>query len=198
MLKNKLALGVVVFLCSLHASTVSAVALEVIPDTSTMNVSDSLTVDVLISGLGVASAPSLGVFDIDLTFDPALFMAGAVTFGDQLDLLGFGSTQLDAAFPGAVNAFELSIDPRSTLDFSQADSFRLFSVEFEAISTGFGLFDLSVLSLGDSSGTPLPYTTSGASVEVLQPSVIPVPAAVWLFGTGILGLIGISKRRKAT
>ena len=26
---------------------------------------------------------------------------------------------------------------------------------------------------------------------------VPIPAAVWLFGTGILGLIGFSKRRKA-
>ena len=28
-------------------------------------------------------------------------------------------------------------------------------------------------------------------------SVVPIPAAVWLFGTGIFGLIGFSKRRKA-
>ena len=28
-------------------------------------------------------------------------------------------------------------------------------------------------------------------------SSVPIPAAIWLFGTGILGLIGFSKRRKA-
>ena len=28
-------------------------------------------------------------------------------------------------------------------------------------------------------------------------SPVPVPAAIWLFGTGILGLIGFSKRRRA-
>jgi hypothetical protein len=28
-------------------------------------------------------------------------------------------------------------------------------------------------------------------------SVVPVPAAVWLFGSGLLGLIGISRRKKA-
>jgi hypothetical protein len=27
--------------------------------------------------------------------------------------------------------------------------------------------------------------------------VIPVPATVWLFGTGLIGLVGFSKRRKA-
>ena len=29
------------------------------------------------------------------------------------------------------------------------------------------------------------------------PNVIPVPAAVWLFGSGLLGLIGIARRKKA-
>lgn len=30
------------------------------------------------------------------------------------------------------------------------------------------------------------------------PSAVPVPAAIWLFGTGLLGLVGFSKRRKAS
>ena len=34
-------------------------------------------------------------------------------------------------------------------------------------------------------------------VVAIHSSVVPVPAAVWLFGTGILGLIGFSKRRKS-
>jgi hypothetical protein len=34
----------------------------------------------------------------------------------------------------------------------------------------------------------------GAAGDV--PSMVPVPAAVWLFGSGLLGLIGIARRRK--
>jgi len=30
-----------------------------------------------------------------------------------------------------------------------------------------------------------------------SPSPIPAPAAIWLFGTGLIGLVGFSKRRKA-
>lgn len=30
-----------------------------------------------------------------------------------------------------------------------------------------------------------------------KPSVVPIPAAVWLFGTALIGLVGFSKRRKA-
>ena len=28
-------------------------------------------------------------------------------------------------------------------------------------------------------------------------SVVPVPAAVWLFGSGLLGLVGVAMRKKA-
>jgi hypothetical protein len=31
----------------------------------------------------------------------------------------------------------------------------------------------------------------------LPPSAVPVPAAVWLFGTALIGLVGFGKRRKA-
>jgi hypothetical protein len=28
------------------------------------------------------------------------------------------------------------------------------------------------------------------------PQVVPVPAAVWLFGSGLLGLVGVARRKK--
>ncbi|MDT8283315.1 MAG: VPLPA-CTERM sorting domain-containing protein [Gammaproteobacteria bacterium] len=30
----------------------------------------------------------------------------------------------------------------------------------------------------------------------ITPSAVPVPAAVWLFGSGLLGLVGVARRRK--
>ena len=53
--------------------------------------------------------------------------------------------------------------------------------------------------------TDVPYVTDGVAynydengnlVAIADLSVIPVPAAVWLFGSGLLGLIGVSRRRK--
>jgi len=35
------------------------------------------------------------------------------------------------------------------------------------------------------------------AVDLTVTSVVPVPAAVWLFGSGMLGLIGVARRRKA-
>jgi len=31
----------------------------------------------------------------------------------------------------------------------------------------------------------------------LPPPAVPVPAAVWLFGSGLLGLVGVARRKKA-
>ena len=42
------------------------------------------------------------------------------------------------------------------------------------------------------------YLTSGTSLTLTaQATVVPVPAAVWLFGSGLLGLVGIARRKKA-
>ena len=36
-----------------------------------------------------------------------------------------------------------------------------------------------------------------AGIQIVEPGAVPVPAAVWLFGTALVGLIGFNKRRKA-
>jgi hypothetical protein len=66
-----------------------------------------------------------------------------------------------------------------------------------ASSLGLG-YDINGVYIG---GTPfdgikgLINIGSGNSLTVTSYSVVPVPAAVWLFGTGLLTLIGMSRRR---
>ncbi|MCK4706902.1 MAG: VPLPA-CTERM sorting domain-containing protein [Gammaproteobacteria bacterium] len=73
-------------------------------------------------------------------------------------------------------------------------------------ATGAGT-TLAQLSLGDDDGyggTPMdngPFDGFNAnfditSIEITNVSTIPVPAAVWLFGSGLLGLVGVARRRK--
>jgi len=38
---------------------------------------------------------------------------------------------------------------------------------------------------------------SGNSMYVTSVSAVPVPAAIWLFGSGLIGLIGLARRKKA-
>ena len=53
------------------------------------------------------------------------------------------------------------------------------------------LYGLYVTAIANTSADPL----AKFSIH-LQPTVVPVPAAVWLFGSGLLGLVGIARRKK--
>ena len=57
-------------------------------------------------------------------------------------------------------------------------------VSVSNVGTGWGSF----------AGTPYSEVWS---VTFTETAVIPVPAAVWLFGSGLLGLVGVARRRKA-
>jgi hypothetical protein len=61
---------------------------------------------------------------------------------------------------------------------------------FLGIPDGFG-FDGVPGAYDDNDGS---YVVSIGVNE--PPSVVPVPAAIWLFGTALIGLVGFSKRRK--
>jgi hypothetical protein len=69
----------------------------------------------------------------------------------------------------------------------------LVSLDFIGIAS-YALFDFSGSSeryiIDDFSGT-------FGSTEDITPSVVPVPAAIWLFGTAMIGLVGFGKRREA-
>jgi len=44
-----------------------------------------------------------------------------------------------------------------------------------------------------------PFATTNANFDFVVPvSAVPVPAAVWLFGSGLIGFLGMTARRKAT
>ena len=55
--------------------------------------------------------------------------------------------------------------------------------------------DASVVSLG-ANAYSVTFGT-GANVIEVDVQIVPVPPAVWLFGSGLLGMVGIARRRKA-
>ena len=69
-----------------------------------------------------------------------------------------------------------------------ADNFSLLVESNSNPSPTFGIFSVSPISLTDPNPTPSNWVTG--------PNPVPVPAAVWLFGSGLLGLVAIARRKR--
>ncbi|MDH3947719.1 MAG: hypothetical protein OEU74_02050 [Gammaproteobacteria bacterium] len=57
-------------------------------------------------------------------------------------------------------------------------------------------FDIHYIQVNASNASGLLYEING-NITSLAVTAVPLPPALWLFGTGMLGLIGISSRKKA-
>ena len=84
--------------------------------------------------------------------------------------------------------------------FSETFDVTVNSLSLGALGIHFDLFTVAgngLWDLGQAMDRHLvsafaPYSHDGA----YTPSVVPVPAAIWLFGTALIGFIGISRRTK--
>lgn len=185
-------------LACFSASSVQALVIDITSLPPSTSVGSVFDVEVGISGLGDSSAPSLGIFDLELNFDPAVvgfagIVFGDTTLGDQLDIFGLGSiTSSSVVSAGALNLFELSLDLPTDLDSLQASSFVLATVTFNALSVGESLLDVSSVTLGDSLGDPLDAAVITGNVIVTpRETPIPVPSTLALL---LLSLIGMAYR----
>jgi hypothetical protein len=174
-----------------------AFTLSVVPQTSTVSAGGTLSVDVVASDLGTGVAPSIGAYDLDLNFDPAVLAFANVVWGSGLSVTGIASdsgTQLETDF---VNVFELSWEDTVDLNSLQADAFTLFTITFDALNAGTSLLSLHVNAVSAAEGAALfADALNGASVSVTGAPAVPLPAGVWLLLSGLAGA-GVFSRRRA-
>ena len=87
--------------------------------------------------------------------------------------------------------FTATNEALATLNLTGSDWFRL------GISTDDGMTWAGDISTSPAGTNLLNVTFSDGTVLSVDIKVVPVPPAVWLFGSGLLGLVGIARRRKA-
>ena len=164
----------VVGLAGLLTIPAQAVRLSLVPAVQVADVGDPVEIRILIAGLGNFTAPSLGAFDVSVSFNPAVLSYDSATFGDPVlgDLLAplTGSiTGLTDLAPGLINLFEVSLDAPSDLHDAQPDNFLLASLRFSMTAQGSTTVSLQDVLLADAWGAPLPVE----SIENATVSAIP-------------------------
>jgi hypothetical protein len=146
------------------------------------NTGDSISLDLIISGLGEFTSDTLGAFDISVGFDNSALSFSSYNLGGLLGDVGLAEA-LDAstgALGGTVDLAEVSLLSNLALDALQPSSFILATLNFDVINLAAGMTtQLSVLQgavLGDVYGGSLAVAGTGsASVEA-----IPVPSTLLL------------------
>lgn len=187
-----------------HGLPARATQITLQPGTQTVAPGGTVDLTLRISGLGNGVAPSLGAFDLDVSFDPALLTYDSLTFGDPGlgDLLGpisgsaTGST-LDAV-TGSLNLFGVSLDLPADLDLGQPDQFVLASLRFLATGVGSTSVGLENVVLGDANGAVLvPDAVRGAALSIRAVTGVPDegPMAPAAFLLAVLSLGRAMARR---
>lgn len=175
-----------------------AISIDLVADQTSATTGNLVSVAVTISGLNNMSAPSLGVYDLDIIFDSSLFAFNNLIWGDsskgnQLDLTGFGSLQSSNLSTGLINLFELSFDDIANLNNGQAGEFTLFTLVFNAIAIGNGHFSLGANLLGDAEGEYLPLNTINNTQVTVTNVTVPEPSS-WLLMLGLVAVVALRSR----
>lgn len=84
--------------------------------------------------------------------------------------------------------------------FDSAAAIQLTSASVDQTVTNLGITDSSLGFSGNQltvNVVGLPFNSSTYARILLDGYVVPIPASIWLFGSGLLGFVGITRRKKA-
>ena len=177
----------------LIASQVSAATISVNPAVNDVLVGDVLTLTVSGDFTGEAATSGGGVIlswnDAQVQLNDSITN---VRLAIEADLVA-NNWILPNAGSLVITSNSVSVDVINF--FGAAPTFDIFSLDLVAvIPPSSGLINITPSALSDLTsgweGRPVDYI--GASVTT---SAVPVPAAVWLFGSGLIGLIGLARRK---
>lgn len=188
--------AVVLFACLAQVPVANAVQLSLQPDPTTVDGLETVSLDLVIAGLGDFGPSSLGAFDLSVGYDTSALSFVGYSLNNLLGDLG-SFEAIDASggdTGGEINLAEVSFLTSPQLDALQPQEFILASLTFDVIDLAIGATtQLSILNgalLSDGPGSALAITSAeGASITRRVP--VPLPA------TPLLLLIGLCSWRCA-
>lgn len=184
-------------LCGLFALALLAPAKAAViylsPAQQQVGVSDSVSVDVFVTGL---AGEIVSGWDLNLLFDDSILQLSDVFF----DLANFADDPvLDALYDssavgGNISSFLVSFLTDADLLLRQAEPVRLMSISFLALTDGVSLINFGTdpdyeLNVTGLDGLSLDLAARGACIGVGQGQCgtdIPAPSTLWLLGLALL------------
>jgi len=143
--------------------------------------------------------------DVNFLFDPLTAGIELFMFDDDDNNDFAAGNNLLVPIPsivgiaGPISGNFLASNTNGILTLTTAPDFVLAVFDSNlAGGNGAWVGDTGAVVLGNGNAVQLTFDTSGGVlvVDVAKTLVtVPVPAAVWLFGSGLLGMVGIARRR---
>ena len=174
------------------------------------NVSASIVINIIESGGNVEASYS-GFLDLSATtgvpipagstgFNGHEAWSGAISFTSGLsDIYGVDFASWTPFGTGNFGAWDASSGDALHLQSNPLIGVPNGYISGANISGNATKNGSSFASLGFTPGSYVSTLTNGSNVDTVTVNIgaVPVPAAVWLFGSGLLGLVGMAKRKKA-
>lgn len=179
--------------------TANAATISMVPAEQTVADGATFSVDIMATGLPATTGGALDITwtAADMTLNSILLATtDPIDNGSQFpgpwDPVSSFFTGVDAAGPGFISGLFVGSFGSVSGDAPVA---RLIFTLGTGVTNS--VINLSEAALGgtwsDLSGGPIANNYFGATIN--PAAVVPVPAAVWLFGSGLLGLVGVARRR---
>ena len=163
-----------------------AAVLSFTPNASVISTGDMVNVDIMISGL--EKSTDIGGFDFNINYDDLVLVYNSYILGNGLGVIPDDAEDCrwGDLGGGIINIAELSY--LDDLSF-QPDGFTLATITFTGNVAGTSALTFSDVVLGDTWGDSVGFLQNDGSIQV-----VPVPASLYLLGSGMLFLINRRKK----
>ena len=176
---------------------VRAVTISAEPQSPAVQVGNTVSVDLTLSGLGNFTSPSLGAYQFGLLYDASVLnYGGSLTFTSYLGDPDPGVFETDISVTesviGQIDFSVLSYLLDTELDALQPSNFPLVSIQFSGKNAGTSLLSFTGVVLTDALGTTLSgIIQQSGTVQVTPANKVLIP------GTLVLLLVALPfvKRR---
>jgi len=165
------------------ASGVNAATLTLVPTgLETVNVGDSVTYNI---EADFGTVTTIGG-DLNVVYTPGTGVVGVDAAATSINTAVFEALPTVEITEG--NVFMQA----STFGAGTAGTFIFGTITFIAQAVGLVDITLNPGVWSDSAANSIPIT----NISTAQVNVVPIPPAIWLLGSGIVGLIGMARRKR--